>query len=54
MEEKLEIKTTIMGEAEGEVKEIRFLNRILRWTEDSITYEADLGHAEIIIESMWV
>ena len=41
LERKLDIKTTVMGPAEGEVREMRILNRIVRWTEDGITYEAD-------------
>ena len=52
MEEKLEIKTTIKGEAEGEVKEMRILNRVVKWTRNGITYEADPRHAEIIIREL--
>ena len=52
LERKLDIKTTVMGPAEGEVREMRILNRIVRGTGDGITYEADPRHAEIIVESM--
>ena len=52
LERKLDIKTTMMGPAEGEVKEMKILNRIVRWTENGITYEAGPRHAEIILESM--
>ena len=32
--------------------EIQILNRTLRWTMESITYEADQRHAEIVIQDM--
>jgi hypothetical protein len=54
LEEKLAeeyaIKTEILGPDPGQVKEVKILNRTLRWCEDKIEYEADHRHAEIIIE----
>ena len=34
------------------VQEIRHLNRIIRWAEDSIEYEADQRHADLIVEQL--
>ena len=35
-------------------KNIRLLGRIVEWTADGITWEADLGHAELIRKSLGV
>ena len=37
-----------LGGDAGDLKEIRVLNRVLRWTPEGITYEADPRHAEIL------
>ena len=56
MKEKLkgrfEIKTTTVGrkEEEGEVKEARILNRVIRVTDGCWEYEADQRHADLIIQ----
>ena len=52
MESRFEIKTTIVGNAAGEQKEGRVLNRILRVTEHGWEYEPDQRHADMIIEAM--
>ena len=51
---KFEIKTEVLGPdgAAGEVKELRFLNRVIRWTEAGITWEADPRHAELVIQQL--
>ena len=49
MENKFEITANVLGPDEGMEKEIRVLNRALRWTESGITYEPDQRHDEIII-----
>ena len=52
MEEKYEIKTHYLGPGSGMTDEIQILNRMLRWTKESITCEADQRHAEIVIQDM--
>ena len=44
-----EIKTEILGPDEGEVKELRILNRVIRLEENGLEWEADQRHAELII-----
>ena len=49
---RFEIKTTTVGsqESEGEVREARILNRVIRVTDDGWEYEADQRHADLIIQ----
>ena len=42
---------TLSGDA-GDLKEIRVLNRVLRWTAWGIAYEADPRHAELLIQAL--
>ena len=42
----------IMGPDAKDCKEIRLLNRIVRWTDTGIKYEADLRHAEQIVNKL--
>ena len=37
-----------LGGDPGDQQEIRILNRVLRWTDEGILYEADPRHAEIL------
>ena len=56
LENKFEIKTQLLGPggAEGEKRSITVLNRILVWTKEGITYEADARHAEKIVQDLGV
>ena len=48
---RFEIKTTTVGpNADGEVKEARTLNRVIRVTDHGWEYEADQRHADLIIQ----
>ena len=49
LENDYDIKTTIVGRRRGLEKEVRVLNRIIRWTEEGWEYEADQRHGEIIV-----
>ena len=40
------------GRGEKDDKSIRILNRIAEWREDSIRYEADQRHAELIVKHL--
>ena len=46
------IKTKVVGLGEGEVREERILNRIIRVTEDGWELEADQRHADIIVKQL--
>ena len=50
LEDKYEIKTTVVGRRPGLKKEVRILNRVVRWTEGGWEYEADQRHGEIIVK----
>jgi hypothetical protein len=41
-----------LGGGPGELRELRVLNRILRWTPAGLKYEADPRHAEILIRGV--
>ena len=49
---RFEIKTTIVGTGEGEVRETKVLNRVIRVEEDGWRYEADQRHGEVIIRTL--
>ena len=52
LESRFEIKTQVIGSGEGEQKEGRVLNRIIRVTEDGWEYEADQRHVDILIDEL--
>jgi hypothetical protein len=41
-----------LGGGAGEVRELRILNRIVRWADDGLRYEADPRHAEIVVRGL--
>ena len=41
-----------LGGGEGELKELRVLNRIIQWTPAGLRYEADPRHAEIVVRGV--
>ena len=50
LEPRLEIDTAILGDGPGMSKEVKILNRKLRWHDGvGIFYEADQKHAEAIM-----
>ena len=46
------IKTSKIGPEKDDDKELKVLNRILRYTDSGIEMEADLRHAEIIVQQL--
>ena len=52
MEKEYELKYTIHGPEAGLSKEVRVLNRSVRWTPDGIQYECDRRHADIVVGSL--
>ncbi len=41
-----------LGGGEGELKELRVLNRVIQWTPAGLRYEADPRHAEIVVRGV--
>ena len=52
IEEKYELKAEVLGPDKGQCKEVRVLNRILRWTARGIEYEVIPRHVEMIIKQL--
>ena len=53
LERNFEIKTELLGQdPRRHQQEIRVLNRVLGWTADGLTFEADQRHAEILISEL--
>ena len=53
LEHKYQIKTHVLGPGEGEVQQLKILNRIISWDGNrGITYEADPRHVEIMVEQL--
>ena len=52
LERKYELTVETLGPGKDQQKEVRVLNRVLRWTQKGIEYEADPRHAEIILQQM--
>ena len=52
LKERFEVKTKLVGgeATQGEVREARILNRIIRRTESGWEYEADQRHADLIVK----
>ena len=46
---RFEVKVQILGPGPGQEREVRILNRVIRWTVHGIEYEPDQRHAEIAI-----
>ena len=49
LKERFEIKSKMMGLRDGESREERILNRVIRVSENGWEYEADQRHADLII-----
>ncbi len=41
-----------LGSGQGELKELRVLNRVIQWTPAGLRYEADPRHAEIVVRGV--
>ena len=48
-ESKFDITAKILGPEVGQEREIRVLNRVIRWEADGLVYEPDQRHAEMIV-----
>ena len=46
------IKTVVIGGGDGEVREAKVLNRVIRKTDEGWEYEADHRHAYMIIRTL--
>ena len=52
LEERFEVKTTLIGHRKGEAPEGRVLNRVIRACSVGWEYEGDQGHAELVVGVM--
>ena len=52
LDQRFQLKTSVVGRGQGEVKETRILNRVLRVTQEGWEYEADQRHGELIIQTL--
>ena len=52
MKAKFEAKVEILGPDPDECREVRILNRIIRWEQDGLCYEADQRHAELAVREL--
>jgi len=52
MSKRYELKSQVLGTEKTCHKEIRILNRIVRWTPTSIEYEPEQRHAEMVIKEL--
>lgn len=54
MKHKYELKEETLGPDEGRFREVRVLDRVLRWKDKAIEYDADPRHVEIIPEQLHI
>ena len=52
MEKEFEITCELLGPKKEHKQEVRILNRVIKWTDHGITYEADQRHAEIVVRDL--
>ena len=52
MEERFEIESEMLAPEAGMVREIRVLNRIIRWTARGIEYEPDQRHSDLLMREL--
>ena len=52
LSKEFKIKTSMMGPDKNDNKEIKMLNRIIKYTSSGIELEADLRHAELIVSQL--
>ena len=48
--ERYKLKTEVLGPGPDDAREVRILNRVIRWTGGGIKLEADPRHAELIVK----
>ena len=46
------MKVQILGPGPGQKKEVRVLNRVIRWTDGGLEFEADQRHAEMVVRDL--
>ena len=52
LSKEFEMKAEILGPEAGMVKQLKFLNRIVTWEAEGVTWEPDPRHAELIIDQL--
>ena len=46
------MKSQVLGPDKGETRELTILNRVIRWTDQGLSWEPDARHAEAIIRDI--
>ena len=49
---RFECKVQILGPSRNQQREVRILNKVVRWSKHGIYYEADQRHSEIVVREM--
>ena len=49
LEETYRLKVEILSGEKEDVREVKILNKIIRWTDSGVELEADPRHAELVI-----
>ena len=52
LERSFKIKTNVIGPGQEDDKELKILNRVVRFTGEGVEYEGDIRHAEIIVKQL--
>lgn len=52
LEAKYDLKTEMLGPGATEKREVRILNRVIRWGSPGVEFEADPRHSEILVEQL--
>ena len=52
LEEKYKLKVETLSGSDGDVREVKILNKIVRWTESGVELEADPRHAELVVREL--
>ena len=53
-EAKFEVTAKLLGPEVGQEREIRVLNRVIRWEAEGLVYEPDQRHVEMIVRGFGV
>ena len=52
LNKRFSVSATVVGNGDDEVREARLLGRLVRWTEQGWEAEADLRHAQLLVQGM--
>ena len=53
-EKRFEVKVQILGPGPKQEREVRVLNRVIRWTDCGLEFEPDQRHAEMVVRDLGI